>query len=363
MIPISTKEDFRENFDEIVVNHLKKEPHHLVCTSGSTGQPFEFFADNDYGLNERASFLLAKKYWGCKINSKENVLMIQRLRDYHKKQPNAITKVKEFFFGKVLYSEAHEMNLESTKRLLNKIQSVGGIDTMYSFSSTLVAFARSLEALDVRISIPITISIGESMPNSGQELIEEYLGTKLYRDYSSAECMRMGFESKENPGFYFMDTYNYFFEMPDSDDSSLIVTNLNNKIFPIIRYEIGDSGNFLTNYKREKGINLPLAQIKGRVYDFIRTPLGKDLTVHFFTYVFEYKAEYVSQFQVNQIAKDKISIDVVTRKNMPDLVVNDIVKEIREYTENSMDISLKMVNRINTEVSGKRKLLIGLKDE
>ena len=48
---------------------------------------------------------------------------------------------------------------------------------------------------------------------------------------------------------------------------------------------------------------------------------------------------------------------------MPSSVDLEIKKEIRDYTENSMDINLKIEDYINTEISGKRKLIIGLKDE
>ena len=90
-------------------------------------------------------------------------------------------------------------------------------------------------------------------------------------DYGASECMRMGFECKYYTGYH-MDIYNYYFEylnngVPVKKDESaeIIVTNLNNYVFPFIRYRLGDEA-ILSDQTCECGLHFPLVKkINGRI--------------------------------------------------------------------------------------------------
>ena len=137
---------------------------------------------------------------------------------------------------------------------------------------------------------------------------------------------------------------------------------MRNKIFPIIRYDLGDSV-IIDHLDNNENIPYPLVKVRGRIYDVIKTPTGKEMTVHFFTYLFEYYGRYVSQFRVVQTSSTEVRIDIVTHADIPEKDLVQIQTELDEYSENSIKFIFNYVDFIAHDSSGKRKLLTSIKDQ
>lgn len=199
-----------------------------------------------------------------------------------------------------------------------------------------------------------------------REFISQVLECPVYMDYSASECMRMGFECRYQNGYH-MDIYNYYFEYLNgsryansNEIGDIVVTNLNNYVFPFIRYRIGDQAE-PSRQLCQCGINLPMARISGRSTDIITTPAGKQLTGHFFTVLFEYMDNYVKQFRVIQIKKDELLIQVVPEEEINKDVIADIEKETLDYVDKSMAVRVVLVEEIEIDQTGKKRLMVPIK--
>ena len=237
---------------------------------------------------------------------------------------------------------------------------------VYGYASSVFSLARCLSDRRCAPKMQYAITIAEGLLKQQRHYISEVFGCPVYQDYSASECMRMGFECRCRNGYH-MDLYNYYFEYLDGsayarDDSvgEIVVTNLNNYVFPFIRYRIGDLGE-PCHGACGCGINLPIMRtLGGRPSEIITTPAGKDITMPYFAAFFEYLDRYVRQFQVVQIAPDALLVRIVPTEQMNDAVREHIESEIRSYVEASMTVKVACVNEIATEVTGKRRLIVPL---
>ncbi len=166
-----------------------------------------------------------------------------------------------------------------------------------------------------------------------------------------------------------MDIYNYYFEFMkdgryanDNETGEIVVTNLNNYVFPFIRYKIGDSA-LLTKAPCQCNNNLPLVKdIFGRSTDIIKTPTGKEVSSAFISVPFRYLHEFVKQYQLIQVNSDKIIVKLVPTNLLNDEELNKIHKILDKFMDNSMEIDINLVKKIDAGASGKRKVIITKKE-
>lgn len=162
-----------------------------------------------------------------------------------------------------------------------------------------------------------------------------------------------------------MDIYNYYFEYlkdeshaNSNETGEIIVTNLNNYVFPFIRYRVGDAA-VLSGRSCVCGLNLPVVKrIGGRITDIITTPTGKDLTGLFFAVLFEYLHKYVRQFQVIQAEDNELLVKIIPTDEINEGVIKDLEKRIYDYADRSMAVKVVLTEEIAIGESGKKRLMI-----
>ena len=99
--------------------------------------------------------------------------------------------------------------------------------------------------------------------------------------------------------------------MREGETGKIVLTDLENLFFPLIRYEIGDFGRALPGVCK-CGVKLPLMdQVKGRISDIIRLPNNKVISGEYMTTIFDHAPDMVKEFQVVQKTDYSIEIRVV----------------------------------------------------
>ena len=138
----------------------------------------------------------------------------------------------------------------------------------------------------------------------------------------------------------------------------IVVTNLQMKSFPIIRYKLGDYIELESDLKKCKcGRNLPvIEEIIGRETDTIYTK-NNFLIVHFFTILFEYICG-VEQFQIKQKKIDEVQVLLKVNSKFTKKDETNIIFKIKEASNNELKIKIKYVDNIPLAKSGKRRFII-----
>ena len=376
-LPITEKKNYIKNFNKIISRNVTRDDYVVATTSGSTGEPFLHYIDiNKEDTNAVMSFILNKESMGIKSFEKDNELMIlfrplNEIIDFKKKPKKKwINRIIYSFFPESFGIRGYTITKENTPYLVDLIQD-NKIEGIYGIASSILNLAQFIDNKNI-LKFKYIITMGEELLDFQRQYISNIFNCPVFMDYGSSECMRMGFECKYQNGFH-MDLYNYYFEFLEDEQTfgsnkryDLITTNLNNYVFPFIRYKTSDAIIF-SNEICTCGNNLPMVKkIIGKNIIGFTAPNGYRLSSVDFAAFFEHYHKHtkaVRQFQIIQKDEKTLLIKIVPTVIYNEKIKKDIENRISaDLVEGSMKIEVIPVEIIKSEKTGKTKVLV-LKEE
>ena len=139
----------------------------------------------------------------------------------------------------------------------------------------------------------------------------------------------------------------------------ILVTDLYNEVFPLIRYEIGDIGRSLS-HKCKCGINLPLMDsVKGRISEIVKLKDGTSISGEYLTTIFDNYTDSVSAFQIWQKSNYDIAIRVVLKDNSKNTLqaLYDVQNNLKVKFKNSLIVEIIEVDEILSD-RGKTRYIV-----
>jgi phenylacetate-CoA ligase len=314
-------------------------------TSGSTGEPFDFYLDQEAIERKKARGRFSYDMAGLKFDDKLCVLW--GLHNYDSFKGRMYRK----FIQRTLDISALDMDDKSMLEYINKINKFRP-NVIQAYTSAIYAFSQFLDKNKLKLDIKLNsiITSGETLTSVQREMIENVFGCRVINRYGSREfgCIA---EECECGNMHVMEDL-----IVESKDGELLITNLENLAMPFIRYKIGDMG-FVdhTTVKCLCDRGLPILKIiEGRVSEYIVSPSGKILSLHFLTLLFQDHKE-INQFQIIQKSKNDLELLlVVDSLRLVDIlqIESELKKEI------DMNIRTRVVNEVELTKAGKRRLII-----
>lgn len=141
-------------------------------------------------------------------------------------------------------------------------------DYAYCYSSGAYMMAQHLLQNNLRLPLKGVITTSDQLYSHYREAIEEAFQCKVFNNYGCNDGGAWGAECAERSGFH----HDFERSIIEFDDNGkMIATDLWNYAMPLIRYENGDSGQWL-NIKCPCNRAMPLFTIEGRINDYIITP-------------------------------------------------------------------------------------------
>jgi phenylacetate-CoA ligase len=138
----------------------------------------------------------------------------------------------------------------------------------------------------------------------------------------------------------------------------IVVTDLNNRAMPLIRYRLGDFAVVGRPCSCGRGFPV-LENIRGRAYDFVERADGRRYHGEFFMYLFEDLRSHglpIGQFQITQIARRALEILVVTPESASAEVEARIGHQLGDRLP-GMEVTVRRVESIPREASGKMRVI------
>ena len=339
-LPPVTKVELMEHFDQVITDPAvhKADVQKHIADLGNLGKPFlgKYMVWTTSGTTGTPGIFLEDKCWDTVITA-VNVLRIggewynwDVIKGMMKAGGNSASVFagNGHFFGVTMLERQRQSNRSRAKRIqlipvtlpiseivqrLNALQ-----PAMFAgYASALGLLAQ--EQLEGRLNIhpAIVISSAEPLSNENRAIIQQAFGVPPRNNYGCSEGGVMGYECKQ--GHMHLNADWVIFEPVDAvyqpitagqlSDRTLI-TNLANRVMPIIRYELGDRVS-LSPDPCSCGITLPVVNVEGRTDEILRfTALGGQvipiLPLAFWSVVKETPG--VLRFQAIQSAPDKIKI-------------------------------------------------------
>jgi phenylacetate-CoA ligase len=146
----------------------------------------------------------------------------------------------------------------------------------------------------------------------------------------------------------------------EGEIGNVVVTRLDNKHMPLIRYKLGDLAIMLPKekYPINRKFNFPLIEkVIGRNTDVVILPDNRKLIVHSFTGIFEYIPE-IKQFKIIQKNRKSMTVQFIPDDNFTKEVLKNCKLKLQKIiNNNNFKIFFEEVSVIEGKRSGKPQII------
>ncbi len=354
--PLVNKEIFRENYEAFCSRTYRSDPHNrMMYTSGSTGTPFGMVQDQRKADHNIAGGIFLGGMAGYKIGMKRAFIRawVKSVR---------LSKTTLFAQNLIMMDTAH-LDDASVARMITTIKEKR-VHCLLGYASSLETLSRYIDAYQVDLSgfeVCSIIPISEAMPEGIRRRLREQFHCPVCSWYSNEENGIMGVQIREKEEYY-IETESYYYEVlkMDSDEPAmdgelgrLVITDLYNYAFPIIRYENGD----LAKCRREKKngrMRLYLTEVYGRRNDMVYDCEGRMVSPYVINLEM-WDLPGIRQYRFIQISEKSYTIELNGREEEID--VEEVRNRLLPYFGEEAVLTVTFTDEIPVLNSGKRKYI------
>lgn len=283
--PIVNKRDYQKQWDNFVSTKcLHDKKCHMVHTSGSTGTPLGVLYDQRKTRRRFGTSIFLNTLADYEIGDKQI-----NLRCWTNREPSFLQKRATNLIPWDT-SNLDEQHLRELCDVLaqKRIKSITG------YASSLAVLSEYIREEQVDCSgfeIQSIIYIGEALSLAVRKQLREQFACPVCGLYGAEELGTVGVQEKDSEGYY-VDASGMFFEVlkldedvpaEDGELGRLLITDLCNYAFPIIRYNNGDTVIRKTVHLPNGRYQEYFSQIYGRTRDLIYGTDGKPRSPVMFT--------------------------------------------------------------------------------
>ncbi len=273
-LPIINKEMIKKDYDRIInKNHLST----FIFTGGTTGSGLKFPVSQEFINHQWALFWKFRILHGIGLNTWCAYLIGKTMLKRERKTPPFW--VKSFLSRQLLLSLPHlnsgtiKLFLEQIKK--NNIRWIHGYPSALNLMTQLIK-EQKLERSAKELGISVITTSSEILYQYQKENIEEIFGCKVRQLYGLTEGVANIFECEEG-NLHVDETFSYVEFIEDQNlpgYCKIVGTSYNNKAFPLLRYDTGDSvllpdAGFSCRCGRKSRV---VKEIIGREQDYLIMP-------------------------------------------------------------------------------------------
>ncbi|MDM1454775.1 hypothetical protein [Myroides odoratimimus] len=358
--PIINKKNILDNYDLFFSSdyNLNDSSLRVMSTSGSSGVPFRIYQNQEKIKRNSADLLFFYNLGNYNIGDRVFFMRIWNSVNVKSK----FTLFKENFR---MYDTSN-IDLEGANRFTATMLNDRSKKVVLAYASSFTALMEHLgNESNVKLdwNIKSIITGAEELPVSVKHKMIKTFDCPVLSRYSNQENGILAQQPVTGEDYFELNEGSYYFEFLklNSDEpakegelSRIVITDLFNKVMPIIRYDTGDLCEF--GYENNKKV---IKSIKGRSIDLLRNSKNEVLSPHVVTNLM-WKYPDVKEFQL--IQKDLINIDLflVHAFSNKENSINSLITELIGIFGVSSVIKIIEVESIPLEKSGKRKYIKSL---
>lgn len=361
LVPILEKDVVRFHPKDLLSDQYSEKDLLQYSTSGSTGTPLKVFKEK--GIPVEVMGWRAFKWWG--MSPAANMAKLHR---------NAASTFKEKLKNQILWwptkraylNSASMLTEEKIKTFIREVNK-NKIRWFQGYSSSIESVADYL--LKEHLQVPTVDMIWwTSAPLSKltRDKIETAYQCKVMNQYGCNEMWNIAMQKREEPyltvcsDFVHVDIVGKQGEiLPVGTKGDILITDLNCKAFPLIKYRLGDRGSMALNPLDSQDGYPKLNFVEGRTSDNIILPDGKKIDGVYLTAICDVCPDVISSYQVYQHDDFSVSLRLVLKDGVSvthpqiDKVYKDLVKTLNGQVACRLEI-LKAI----PSIKGKKRYII-----
>ena len=321
-IPILEKKDLHLYKDKIQSNYIFKNCK-KATTSGTSGNSLQFYRDEFADSFNRASILRGYSWFDVKIWEKNGYFWGFDFSFFNKLKTSFLDFLQHRF-------RLFSFNEKNQSAFVKKLKYA---TYLHGYSSMIYETAKFMNEknLPKPSKLKMVKGTSEKILNSYQKEVEKAFGLKIINEYGATESGIIAFECKKGNMHLNMESC-----IVEEIENEIIVTNLQMKSFPIIRYKLGDYIK-LSSKKCDCGLQHKiLEEVTGRVGNTIfgKHKIYPSLT---FYYVFKNLEKLGISLSYQIIQNKKGEINMYIEQNLSGFENNLLQKEMVKYFDDDLD--------------------------
>jgi phenylacetate-CoA ligase len=329
-------------------------------TGGSTGEPLLFYDDREHEGWSEAAVYRSHRWFGIEVGDRCAYLWGANF-DLTKFQGFS-GRVKSRLLN-LLMLPAWQLSDQTASAFWKQLAGFKP-RLLVAYAGALHNWARLIG--NDREPIPGLSAIivsAEMLYEETRQVIENCFKVPVYNRYGGRDLHFVAQECRAREGLH-INSENLLLEIvkdgrqvPPGELGEVVLTRLDNFAMPFIRYKTGDLA-VMGGSACECGRSLPLLQkIEGRVQDAIVTADGRIISGPFFAHVMK-DCPDVREFQVHQLALDRLTIMIVLQAERQFISSSRIQRIAQQYMGGEMRIDFDVRDAIPLTRSGKRRVIV-----
>lgn len=347
-LPILKKDTFRDRREEFDVDNWEKYSYTSTTTSGSSGNPLLIRHDKHTSRRHRILYMDYLRRFG--------LTDFRHFAHFFVNRPNLLT------LGFPVNFLVMSKNPDSFCEFLSKekIQAISGMVNYF------IHLGEHMERSKISLDLKFIQTAGESLSLPVRKWLEDVFHCPVYNRYGCAELGCLGIECGNHDGFH-VNVSHVFLEIVDQNgrpihesDSpgKILVTTMSNKIMPLFRYEMGDTGEWMSG-QCQCGLKTPRIRLGGRDLYFLKLPDGKKSSILNIIDFLANQHKFIKKFQIVQESLHEIILRAVITPFYNSQSELFLIQTIRNMVgEKSLIVNVEKTLSIPALPNGKSRVFI-----
>jgi phenylacetate-CoA ligase len=363
LLPILTRGDLFNHRNELISRKFNIQNMPEVLTGGTTGQQAVLYR-NQESFNIKLGLTWRHEGWIGRKPCDKMAYIWPAHADFHGEETWKSHLKNRFLLGDVVYYAGY-LSEEIYMGFYNDIIKFRP-EYMKVFPSALENFTQFMLAHNLKPPhLKGIMSTGEVLYDNHRKLFEEIYSCPVFNMYGSRETGNTSCECSTHEGLHiametsFVEFISNGRNVSFGEEGEILITDLTNYAFPLIRYQINDFGISLRQ-SCSCGRELPLMSPGvGRLLDSFYTADGRKqsglmLGVHISTD----QRVRIGQMQITQKTLTDFQVKITNRPE-PTAETFDFIKaRMKKMIGENININIEVVNEIPKEKSGKTRFVI-----
>lgn len=366
-MPILTREDIKNNFDQLLSDEFQMESVKKGHTSGTTGSPLEICYSEDM-IHINYAMLDRQYEWaGVKLKRFGDRIAVIR--------GNVIVPLEQkkppfwrynYLHNHILLSSFH-LTAENIKYYIDELKRYKP-KVLDGYPSTVYVLAKYLKNKGETLCLNAVLTSSETLFDFQREVIEDSFQCKIYDYFGSAERVLFSTECDHHQGHHVASEYGIteivdenYKNVATGDVGYIVATSLHNKAMPLIRYLTNDM-SALKASTCSCGRGLPLMDdVTTKAEDMLTLRDGRLISPSVLTHPFK-PLTSIHASQIIQEDIDHVSVKLVASDEYTAHDGERLIQGLKERLGGDVDVRISLVDSLERTRNGKFKWVISRVD-